>query len=167
MHGHKWVMSTLRLKSFLTIPRANKQYSRNKHLHDFKSGHGALLCPKGIWRQLSCWLLTLYCNHSQVSGLVLVLCPIYIWLVRFFSTASEGLEISQRQDVERAGDIKSSGGLWCILLTGTLWLSDLCHHKTFSLRCAWQRTVLCSPCHLLRIFWEIYLVNILLHGYGL
>lgn len=35
-----------------------------------------------------------------------------------FSTASEALEISQRQDVERAGDIKSSGPLWWILLTG-------------------------------------------------
>lgn len=167
MHGHKLVMSILRLKSFLTIPRASKQYSRNKHLHGFKSRHDALLCPKGIWRQLSCWPLTLYCNHSQVSGLFLVLCPNYIWLVRFSSTASEALEISQRQDVERTGDIKSSGGLWWILLTGILWLPDLCHHKTFSLRWAWQRIVSCSPCHLLRIFWEIYLVNILLHGYWL
>lgn len=158
MHGHKLVMSilVLRLKSFLTVPGANKQYSRNKHLHDFKSGHDAFLCPKGIWRWLSCWPLPLYCNNSWVSGLLL---PHLHLACEGFSTASEALQISQRQDVERAGDIKSSGGLWWILLTGILWLPDLCHHKTFSLRWTWQRIVLCSPCHLLRIFWEIYLGN--------
>jgi len=48
MYDHGLVMRTIRLGSFLTVPGANKQYSRHKHLKDFKSGHDATVCPGGI-----------------------------------------------------------------------------------------------------------------------
>lgn len=79
----------------------SNQYSKYKHLNDLKSWHDTAVCPRGIWRGLSCWPLALYFDHSQASQLLLVLHPTWIWLLSIFSTVSEALEISQRQDVER------------------------------------------------------------------